>query len=207
MKKVRKIIAEHISNNKKEYIIFSLMFIIGLFLGVFCVNNIEEGKMNEVTTYFSSSIENLKQTQNLEYMEILQKSITKNITQGTTLWFLGTTIIGIPIVMGIVAYKGFCIGYTIGATVLTLGKVKGISFILASLLLHNIIFIPSILAIGVSGFKLYKSIVKDKRKKNIKIEIIRHTVFSFIMLVALVVSSVLETFGTTNFILLIIKYL
>ena len=29
------------------------------------------------------------------------------------LWFFGTTVIGLPIVFGIILYRGFCLGYTI----------------------------------------------------------------------------------------------
>lgn len=102
----------------------------------------------------------------------------QNIGLAIVLWFFGTTVIGIPIVFGIILYKGFCLGYTIAAITSIMGIGKGIIFILTSLLLQNIIIIPSIIAIAVSGFKLYKSIVKDRNKENIKIEVLRHTIFS-----------------------------
>ncbi len=60
-----------------------------------------------------------------------------------------------------------------------LGIGKGILFTLLSLVLQNLIFIPATLALAVSGFKLYKSIIRDNRKENIKLEIVRHTIFSF----------------------------
>ena len=66
--------------------------------------------------------------------------------------------------------------------------------------------IPAILALAVSGIKLYKSIMKDKTKENVKIEILRHTVFSTIMLIILVIASVIEIFISTNILKLVIKY-
>ena len=87
-----------------------------------------------------------------------------------------------------------------------MGFSKGLMFILISLLLQNLIFIPAILALAVSGFKLYKSIIKDKRKENIKIEIIRHTIFSLIMLAFLSVASIVETFISTQILKNLIKY-
>ena len=87
-----------------------------------------------------------------------------------------------------------------------MGFSKGLMFILISLLLQNLIFIPAVLALAVSGFKLYKSIIKDKRKENIKIEIIRHTIFSLIMLVFLSLASIVETFVSTQILKNLIKY-
>ena len=97
-------------------------------------------------------------------------------------------------------------GYTIAAFISTIGFSKGLIFILSSILLQNLVFIPTILALGVSGFKLYKSIVKDKRKENIKLEIIRHTIFSTVMLILLISSSLIESFISTNILKLFIKY-
>ena len=87
-----------------------------------------------------------------------------------------------------------------------MGMGKGILFVLISLLLQNIIFIPSIIAIGVSGFKLYKSIVKDRNKDNIKIEVLRHTIFSGIMLVLLCIASSVEILISTNILKNFVKY-
>ena len=38
--KLLKIIKEHVINNKKEYFIIFLIFVIGIFSGVFFINNI-----------------------------------------------------------------------------------------------------------------------------------------------------------------------
>ena len=103
---------------------------------------------------------------------------------------------GIPVVFGIVVYRGFCLGYTISACISVLGTSKGLAFVLANLVLQNLIFIPAMLAICVSGFRLYKSIIKDKRRENIKLEVVRHTI-----------SSLIEVFASNNLLKIIIKYL
>jgi len=46
--------------------------------------------------------------------------------------------------------------------------------------------------------KLYKSIMKDKRRENVKLEIIRHTVISIILFAFLVVASFIEVYISTN---------
>ena len=199
-------IVKHVINNKKEYILVTLLFLVGIFLGVMFINNSEESQLTEITNYMQQFIEKLKNTQNLETSTLLKTTIMQNIVLAIILWFFGTTVIGIPIVFGIIMYKGFCLGYTIATVIATLGTGKGIIFILIALILQNIILIPAILAIGVSGFKLYKSIVKDRNKENIKVEVLRHTIFSVIMLCFLCISAMVEILISTNILKNFIKY-
>ncbi len=199
-------IKEHVLNNKKEYVIVSILFVIGIFLGVFFINNVGQEPKTLITEYLNQFIEKLKSTEDLNLIELLKTSIGQNIMLAISLWFFGTTIIGIPVVFGIVAYRGFCLGYTIAACISIMGISKGIIFVLMLLLLQNLLVIPAILALAVSGIKLYKSIMKDKTKENVKIEMLRHTVFSLIMLLVLIVSSVIEIFISTNILKMFIKY-
>ncbi len=211
MKKNRRIrllqmIKEHIITNKKEYVLVLLLFIIGIFLGVFFINHMEEAPKTEVTNYMKNFISNMKEVQNLDYMGLLKNSIWQNIVLAIILWFFGTTVIGIPVSFGLVVYRGFCLGYTISVCITIMRITKGILFILILLLLQNILFIPAMLALAVSGFKLYKSIIKDRNKENIKVEVLRHTIFSIIMLIVMLVSSVIEIFASTSILKLFIKY-
>jgi len=55
--------------------------------------------------------------------------------------------------------------------------------------------------------KLYKSIVKDKRKENIKLEITRHTIFCGLILLILEVSAFVEVYVSTNLLQICAQYL
>lgn len=204
---IKETIKNHIINNGKEYIIVTIIFVIGIFLGVLFINNVNEAQKVEISTYLNNFIEKLKNTEILDNMELLKTSIGQNLILGIMIWFFGTTVIGIPVVFGIILYRGFCMGYTIAVSISILGLSKGLIFVIISLLLQSIFFIPAILALAVSGFKLYKSIVKDKRRENIKVEILRHTIFSLVMIMSLVIASVVEIFVSTNLLKIIIKYL
>ena len=50
--KVLKIIKEHVINNKKEYVIIFLIFVIGIFSGVFFINHLQETPKTEITRLF-----------------------------------------------------------------------------------------------------------------------------------------------------------
>ena len=46
---------DYIKNNYKEYLLVSLLFLIGLFVGVMIVNNSTESHISEITTYSGPS--------------------------------------------------------------------------------------------------------------------------------------------------------
>ena len=204
--RIKETIKGHILNNKKEYIIVTLLFIIGIFLGVFFVNNLEGSQKSEIQEYLNNFIEKMKQTEKLDNASLLKTSVGQNMILSFIIWFFGTTVIGIPIVFGIMIYRGFCFGYTISVCIFIMGMSKGLVFTLINLLLPSLLLIPAILALAVSGIKLYKSIVKYRAKENIKLEIVRHTLFSLIMLIAMISASIIEVFISTNILKVVIKY-
>ncbi len=204
--RIKETIEGHILNNKKEYIIVTLLFIIGIFLGVFFVNNLEGSQKSEIQEYLNNFIEKMKQTEKLDNASLLKTSVGQNMILSFIIWFFGTTVIGIPIVFGIMIYRGFCFGYTISVCIFIMGMSKGLVFTLINLLLPSLLLIPAILALAVSGIKLYKSIVKNRAKENIKLEIVRHTLFSLIMLIAMISASIIEVFISTNILKVVIKY-
>lgn len=203
----KELLLKHINNNIKEYLSVCIVFLIGIVLGVVFINNIKEPQQTEITNYINNFVNSLKNNNVIDKGLLIKDSIQKNLVLGLSLWFVGSTVIGIPIVYGIIGYRGFCIGYTISASIAVLGSGKGILFAISGILFQNIVFIPCVLALGVSGIKLYKSILKDKRRENIKIEIYRHTIFSVFITFMLIVSSLIEVYVSTNVLQIFIKYI
>ena len=188
--RLKNIIIEFIKENIKTYLILTIIFFIGLTLGVIFVNNANETQANQISGYINNFI----------------NSIINNVGIAVLLWFLGSTVIGFPLIYVVVGYKGYCIGYTVSSVMATVGTGKGIIFIIATMLIQNIIYIPTILTLSVSGIKLYRLIMEDRRRENIKLQILKHTIFSILMLILLLISSLLETYVSGNLSSIFLKY-
>ena len=197
-------IKDNILNNTKSYFIVIIIFTVGIFLGVMFINQTEN--KTEIEKYINTYVDETKVIQNGDYLGELQKDIKNNIILVLLLWFAGTTIIGLPIVLGIILFRGFCLGYTIASCVYVLGKMKGIIFIIITVFLQNIIFIPALMVLGVSSIKLYTSIVKDRRRENIKLSILKHSIISFIIMIILILSSIIKIEISYRRIVNLIKY-
>lgn len=210
-KKTRKnrivsILIEFVKNNIKEYFIITLIFLMGIFLGVMFINNTTYEQKMEISSYVNTYMEAFEQTTSDNNLELLQNNLSDNIILAIIMWFVGSTVVGVPIIFGIIAFRGFCLGYTISAITIVLGISKGIGFTIISIMIQNILFIPAIISLGVSSLKTYKSILNDKRRENIKIELIRHTVFCGLIALILLLSAVVETEISTNLLRALIKY-
>ena len=203
--KILNIIKEHIKVNLKHYFTIAVVFLIGIIIGVMFINNINQTQKTQIGDYLFTFAEALNSEYKIDTNNLLKNSITNNLILALLLWFIGSTVVGIPIVYIIIGIRGFFFGVTLSSIIVSYTLWKGILFSICTLFFQNIIFIPCIFALAVSGIKLYKSIVKDKRKENIKIEVLRHTCFSAFIAIFLVVASFIEAYASSNLLLLCIK--
>ena len=90
---VKGTIKQHIFNNRREYIIVALIFIIGIFLGVLFVNNINENQKEQISKYVNEYITKMKDTENINNIDVFKTSIKQNLLITLGIWFFGTTVI------------------------------------------------------------------------------------------------------------------
>ena len=205
-KPIKKIFINYLNNNKKEYVLVIILLIIGIIAGVIFINKSTQMQIEEISTYINGFIEKLKSNSSIDKIALIKEEFMSNIILVLSMWFVGSTVVGMPIVYAILIYKGFCLGYTISSIMLVLES-KGIMFSVCAMLLQNIIWIPCLLALGVSGICLYKSIIKDRRRENIKVEITRHTIFCAFILIIMQVSALIEAYISTELLQIINPYL
>ena len=148
------LIKEHVQNNIKEYLIISIIFLIGIVLGVFFINNMDKDMQNQINEYINNFVNALKTDYMIDSNQLLKNVIISNLILAVGIWLISMiAVIGIPIVYAIILFRGFLLGYTISSSIITLGIWKGILFNTGALIFQNIIYIPCIIALGVSRNK------------------------------------------------------
>lgn len=178
-----------------------------LLFGVLFINNVSNGESEEISTYINDFITKSKDDASVDYTNLFINSVKNNLSLAILLWFAGLTLIGIFVVYAVVCIRGFTLGFSISSIIATLGAKQGAIFIFSSMLIQNIVFIPILFALAISGIRLYKSIMKEKTRENIKLEILRHTIFSAMLSLALILASFLETYVSTNIFMLTLNIL
>lgn len=197
---IKSILTKYVISNVKEIFSVISLLLIGIIIGTILVNNISQEQKTEVTTYIQDYISNIKDGKSINKKAVFLETIKNNLIFTIILWFAGLTIIGIPIVYITIIFKGFTLGYTISIITAILGIEKGSIFVFSTMFLQNILAIPCILALAVSGIKIYKVIIKDKRRENIKLELCRHTTVSIIFFNILIIEAFLSGYLSTSII-------
>ncbi len=198
---MKSLLINYINKIKINFIIITILFCIGIVIGVFLINSSNDIQKNEINNHIDNLLTNTKNSNEIDRVNLLMLSIKNNILLILIIWFLGCTVIGGPIIYLVILYKGFSVGYTISALVAVLGIKIGALVALASLLFQNIIYLPALFIIAESGIELYKGIYR--RCVNLKAEVIRHTLIMFITAGISVFSSLIEVYCSTNIFLLL----
>mgnify|MGYP002615327265 CR=1 FL=1 len=101
---LKNIILDNIYQNLKEYIIVTIILLVGIIAGVIFINNISESQIQEIKQYIISFIDSLKKEYSINRVNLLKNSLLENLKFTIGMWFIGSTVIGMPIVLGIVLY-------------------------------------------------------------------------------------------------------
>lgn len=206
IKELGEVVYKHVKVNAKDYLILSIIFIIGVMIGVVIINNSDENSKTELNGYINSFVNTIKnEGLEIDRVQLTKETILKNLKLLILIWIAGTTIIGIPIIYLITIYKGVSIGYTVSAIMLTLGNWKGFLFSISALFLQNIIIIPIILMLNVSSLKLYRVLIKKDRTVSIKHELIRHTALCVVLIIPIILAAIISGFVSSNLILYFAK--
>ena len=121
---LKDLVLKNIYDNLKSYIVVIIIFIIGIVAGVIFINNTTQEQGTEIKGYINNFIEQLKQDYQIDKGELLNNSLWDNMFLIISMWFIGSTVIGVPIVFGIVLFRGFCLGYAVSAIMRSAGSTK-----------------------------------------------------------------------------------
>lgn len=180
-------VIKYFKNNRFILIILMITFAVGIFAGVIYYKNATSTE--ELSNYVEKFMNKINVEETKIY-NVLKESLLKNTSIILIFWLLGASVIGIPILLFYVLYKGFSISFTISTIISTFGFVKGNVISIVMLFFQNVISTAVIFVAMSSAVKLAINILR--RKKDMKIELLRHTIMCLLCMVGMVLASIVE---------------
>lgn len=204
--KIPNLINEHVKNNFWLYVISLLCFCTGIVLGIYSVRYMGGFEKNDLLSYLNSFKSSLG-SGSINYKAIFIETVKINIPIILAIWFLGLTIIGIPVILVIDVIKGFTIGFA-SSFIINEMAIKGIWFDLLAIVPQNIIYVPCIIFSSVLAMEFSLNMLKDKSNSKWKTYMLfKLTTYSMAFLIVITVMCigfVMEVYLTPNMMKLIV---
>lgn len=191
-------IKRHIMENIWLYILSSVCICTGMVIGIYSVKYLDGTTKNELINYISSfSASRVNST--ISMKDLFLTAIKNNLFLIIGIWFLGLTMIGLPIILVFQAIKGFTLGFTFSFLTNVIGT-KGIGLAFLGILPQNLIYIPLLLFASVMAMQFSISIVKDNalHKNGVIKGISRYTVMFVFVGVIMNIGFIIEAVITPN---------
>lgn len=153
-------ISKHVRENFWLYITTLLFTCTGMVLGIYTVKYLGVSDKNALTTFLTEFTTNIS-AYDINHKAIFLESLKNNIPLIAAIWFLGLTMVGIPVILIIDLIKGFTIGFSISFMINSLG-LKGIWVSLLGILPQNIIYIPCMVVSSVIAMEYSLGLIKNK---------------------------------------------
>lgn len=128
----------------------AIFFIIGLAVGSIALKVLNFNQKTDLIVYLNRFFQ-IMDKEKVENVNIFYQSLKNNFQTVFFIWFLSITVIGVPVTLFIISFRGFIIGFTVSLFIEGMGW-KGLLLSLLAVLPQNIIYIPCI--IGIAGISL-----------------------------------------------------
>ena len=183
------------------YIFTVVLFIMGVIYGSLIIQSLSIDQKQEMIGYLSQFFHGLTNNDgNIVSSQIALKQVVfEHLKYLGLIWFLGLSIIGMPLIFLLIFMKGFVIGFTVSFLISQL-QWKGFLFSFVSILPQNLLIVPAFIIASVAGIAFSLSLVLSRVKKNGYTSQFTHQPFfsySFLLLIMgaiLVAASGFETY-------------
>ena len=153
----------------KKSILFSVFFFLtGISTGIFLELTMAVDEKNNLATYLQQYLYTDGST--MDYPNPFFSSLSNNLVLLLIIFLAGLSVLGFPVALAALTYKGMALGFCTGLIIETL-KNKGTLIILTSLVPQNLILIPSFAFASAAAVNYGLHSLGSKRragKKNLK---------------------------------------
>ena len=152
---------QHLRENRILYGMGIVFFLVGLFLGQSQIALLSADAAEALTHWlhtFSAPFTS-ESAATLFWAALRQQG--KSLL---TVWFLGMTLIGAPLILGVLLYRGMALGFTLHL-LFRFHSFRGLGIFLFAVLPQNLLYIPCLCAGAVLALRLSVQLLKKKRKQ------------------------------------------
>lgn len=192
----------HFERQKRTYKIIGIFMMVMIIFGVLFYFLISDKDRVLVVNSISEFFLEIKKGDKLSYVASLINSLIANIGYILLIWLFGISLIGLPIIVFMIAYKCFVVGFSISSIISVYGF-KGIIGAISYTFPHQFLYLFVLMFLGfyAVGFciKLFNYLFL-KKYINFKDIMKRYLKVLLVCMIVSIILSVFETYISTYFI-------
>lgn len=145
------LIASHIQRRFVAYLLVATLLLLGVIAGITSVHTVGDETRAEIVDVLADFVTSPLPFETPSSNEVLKQVLGGDLLRsGLLMWVLGLTVIGAPIILVMMFFRGFALGFTAGFLVDELAW-RGVLLSIVSLVPHNLFAIAGLLMAGAAG--------------------------------------------------------
>ncbi|KQO17468.1 stage II sporulation protein M [Paenibacillus sp. Leaf72] len=178
------------------YVFVGVLFVVGVIFGGLMVNALTFEQQQDLASDMSQYVQLMHGGAVADSAATFWERVFFHGKWLLVLWFLGITVVGIPLVLAMDFLKGVLVGFALG-TLITQYSWKGVLFSLVSIAPPNLIIVPAILMASASALSFSLYVVKNRLMRQngtLAPQMLSFTTTAMLMLMVLIGAALLEAY-------------
>lgn len=185
----------YVKGNISLYTFTIILFIMGVIFGSYIIYSLSSTQKQEILSIFNLFFSDIDAINLLDSQVVFKQVLLDNLKYLAILWFLGLSVVGMPLIFVLIFTKGLIIGFTASFLIFELNW-QGLLFSLASIIPQNIIIVPVLIIAAVTGVNFSLSLIRNRSNRTYSYQqsITSYTFSLFLLAGLLLLASGFETF-------------
>ena len=176
------------------YLLLLVVFFIGILAGSLHLKMVDDSSFSE---YEQSLRDTLEKVDNNDFFMHSQTGFYQGLRIILFYWIVGMSIVGTPILIGYLGYKGYSLGYTLSTVIKLMGVSSGNRFIFKYLFVKNASLIFIMILLANFSLKVAKNFFE--KKTFLKEKALQYTLVSILCFVLWLILNSIEKMLLTTF--------
>lgn len=196
--RLRLIIQDYFRERIFLFILILILFLMGIIFGVLATSVLDPAQRDNLLSYLNQGLRGEIFISNSVYT---RQTIIANIKTVFFLFFMGISVIGVPLALLLIFTRGFIIGYSTSFLLKTMGF-KGLVLILTGVIPHNLFIIPALFLMVIAIIDIAAALIKvrfTKKQVTIGDELIKCAFLTLIVLLVMTLAGFIQGYITPSF--------
>jgi stage II sporulation protein M len=193
--RLREVVSDYLRERVFLLALVLILFLMGIIFGVLAASVLEKEQQRDLLSFVSQGLHGEVLLQNSIYT---RQTVLSNLQTVFFLFFMGISVIGVPLALLLVFTRGFILGFSTGFLFQTMGF-KGLLLSITGVLPHNLIILPALFLMVIAIIDCAAALTKIRfTKKQISIgeELLKCAIITVVVIVLMAIGGFVQGYVT-----------